>query len=58
MLLVQISMNCRQSFHTDPSPRKVTGPRQLSRVFDPRTRLISNAAGDDGGEDEYKLYKR
>lgn len=27
--------------------RKVTGPRLLSRIFDPRTRLISNAGYGD-----------
>ena len=32
---------------TDPYCRKVAGPRLLSRVFDPRTLLISNTAANN-----------
>ncbi len=34
----------------DPYPRKVTGPQQVSRVFDTMTRLISNTAAHSAFE--------
>ena len=38
--------------HVDPKDRNFTGPGLLFRVFDRRTRLISNAAGQPAGTGE------